>query len=113
MTGRTHRPAAAVTAIGVEPEDLPLAVRGAYSQFWILPDGRLCGLVRLLYHWTVHVDIDPIGYSDRYCFMTAELAIDGMNGWDGCGDPINWHKHPKTGRIRPDRTAASEYLEQG
>jgi len=43
--------------------------------------------------------------------MTADLAAEAMDQWDGAGDPINWHKHPKTGGIRPDRTAASEYLE--
>jgi hypothetical protein len=99
------------TVSAVQPEDLSPAVRAVYRQFWTLPDGRLCGLLKLLFHWTVHVDIDPIGYGDRYCFITAELAIAAMDAWDGNGDPLNWHKHPKTGRIRPDRTVASEYRE--
>ena len=96
---------------GLTPGDLPEGVAKAYRQFWTLPDGRLCGLLRLLFHWTVHVDIDPVGYRDRYCFMTPELAIEAMDQWDGTGDPINWHKHPSTGRLRPDRTAASEIIE--
>ncbi len=98
-------------ASGVRPEDISPEVLAAYKRFWTLPDGRLCGLHRLLYHWTVHVDIDPVGYADRYCFMTAELAIEAMDQWDGAGDPINWHKHPRTGRIRPDRTVISEHRE--
>jgi hypothetical protein len=96
---------------GVRPEDLPEGVTKPYHQFWILPDGRLCGLMRLLFHWTVHVDIDFTGYRERYCFMTPELAIEAMDQWDGTGDPINWHKHPSTRRLRPDRTPASECLE--
>jgi len=96
---------------GMKPEDLPEEVTKHYRQFWILPDGRLCGLLRLLHHWTVHLDLDYVGYADRYCFMTPELAIEAMSLWDGRGDPINWHKHPSTGRVRPDRTAASEYVE--
>lgn len=95
----------------VTPEDLHPADREAYLQFWTLPDGRLCGLHRLLMHWTVHVDIDLCGYADRYCYETAELAIKAMNSWDGTIDPEGWHRHPTTGRRRPDKTRASEFIE--
>jgi hypothetical protein len=33
----------------------------------------------LLYHCTVHVDIDPSGYADRYCFVMAERAVEAMD----------------------------------
>lgn len=96
---------------GLKPEDLPDEITKHYRQFWTLPDGRLCGLMRLILHWTVHIDLDYGGYRERYCFLTPELAVEAMDQWDGTGDPINWHKHPNTGRVRPDRTAASEYVE--
>lgn len=31
--------------------------------------------------------------------------------WDGHGEPDGWTRHPASGRIRPDGTAASEQLE--
>lgn len=66
----------------------------------VLPDGRMIGVHQLLYHWTMHVDINEYGYEDRYCFWTRGLAVAAMETWDGTGDPINWHKHPATDRIR-------------
>lgn len=98
---------------GITPADLPEDVTKHYKQFWSLPDGRLCGLLRLLMHWTVHVDLHEFGYEERYCFETDDLAIEAMAAWEGTGDPINWHKHPNTGRIRPDRTPASQQYEPG
>lgn len=82
-----------------------------FHQFWKLPDGQVCGLSRLIYHWTVKIDLSEIGYRDRYCFPTSDLAITAMEQWNGEGDPINWHRHPRTGRRRPDYTPASEYIE--
>lgn len=93
------------------PDQLDQDDRATYMRFWRLPDGRLCGLQRLLFHYTVHVDIFAFGYSDRYCFITAELALDAMSRWDGTGDPDNWHRHPTTGRRRPDADPAREHIE--
>jgi len=69
-----------------------------------LPDGRYIGTLRLLYHWTIHVDIDPTGYADRYCFENYELAKRAFDEWNGEGDPDFWHRHPGTGRRRDPAT---------
>jgi len=92
-------------------ETLDREIIESYDRFWTLPDGRLCGLKRLLYHWTVHIDIDNWGYADRYCFADPGLAIEAMEKWDGTGDPINWHRHPTSGRRRPDGDPEKEYYE--
>lgn len=84
----------------MNPEDLAEEVRRSYHSFKSLPDGRLCGIMKLLFHWTIHVDIDPVGYGDRYCYQTLDLAVEAMEKWDGTGDPDNWHRHPKSGRRR-------------
>lgn len=81
-------------------EDLDPEIAKYYVHFRNLPDGRLCGVMRLLFHWTLHVDIDPVGYADRYCYMTKEGAIRALDEWDGIGDPVGWHRHPLSGRRR-------------
>jgi hypothetical protein len=71
-----------------------------YTAMRTLSDGRICGVHRLLYHWTMHIDISEWGYEDRYCFATEAMAIEAMEAWDGNGDPVNWHRHPASGRRR-------------
>ncbi len=83
---------------------LPEEVKNQYIDLRQLPDGRYIGTLRLLFHWTMHVDIDPIGYADRYCFATYELAKKAFDEWSGDGDPDYWHRHPKTGRRRDPET---------
>jgi len=86
------------------PDDLDPRARAMYVYFKTLPDGRLCGVGRLLFHWTLHVDIDPVGYADRYCYQTAAGAIAALTEWDGRGDPVGWHRHVLTGRRRDPQT---------
>lgn len=76
-----------------------------------LPDGRLVGVLRLLFHWTMHVDIHDDGYEDRYCYQTEEGAVSAMQAWSGEGDPEGWHRHPKTGRRRPEGNQTKEYID--
>ena len=71
-----------------------------YFAMKTLPDGRRCGVVRLIYHFTMHVDINEIGYEDRYCYRTLDGALRALADWDGEGDPEGWHRNPKTGRRR-------------
>jgi hypothetical protein len=80
--------------------DLPEEITSSYDEMRVLPDGRICGVHRLMFHWTMHVDIDPVGYAEHYCFATKELALKALHEWDGIGDPEGWHRHPKTGRRR-------------
>ena len=81
-------------------EDLPPDVVSEYTDIRQLPDGRCIGVHRLLFHWTMHIDIDSWGYADRYCFSTYELAKTAFDEWNGEGDPRGWHRHPTSGRRR-------------
>lgn len=71
-----------------------------YTYIVVLPDGRVCGVHRLLYHWTLHVDVHEDGYQDRYCYASEDSAISALLTWNGVGEPTGWHRHPKTGRRR-------------
>lgn len=71
-----------------------------YTMLGKLPDGSVCGVHKLMFHWTMHIGLDDIGYADRYCFATEQLAQMAMILWNGDGDPQLWHKHPMTGRCR-------------
>lgn len=83
---------------------LPPEVAEHYRLFGVLPDGRICGVHRLLFHWTMHIGVDDIGYAERYCFETFELAKTALETWSGEGDPEGWHKHPDSGRYRDPNT---------
>jgi len=73
----------------------------AYTALKRLNDGRLVGIMPLMFHWTLHVDINPFGYADKYCFATRDMAETAIVEWDGHGDPGNqWHRHIGTGRRR-------------
>ena len=71
-----------------------------YAAYRQLPDGRWIGIHRLLFHWTLHVDIHDFGYEDRWCIDTLEHALEAMMAWNGEGEPLHWHKHPSEGMNR-------------
>lgn len=85
-------------------EGLPDEVVPQYLALRRLPDGRIIGVHRLLYHWTLHVDIGEFCYAERYCYQTVESALQAFNEWDGKGDPEGWHRHPTSGRRRDPAT---------
>lgn len=79
-------------------------VLGHYAALRLLPDGRLIGVTPLLFHWTLHIGIDWMGYAERYCYRDQGLALYDMLTWSGKGDPQHWHKHPTSGRRRDLKT---------
>lgn len=92
-------------------DTLPDDVKAEYAALRVLADGRVIGVRRLLFHWTLHIDIDWIGYRDNYCYETWERAMVGFIGWSGEGDPPGgWHRHTASGRRRPDGDPAQEYI---
>lgn len=86
----------------VTPDEtgLDTEIAAYYTLLGKLPDGRVCGVQKLLYHYTLHVGIDDFGYADRYCYTTRARAEKHLREWDGNGDPEGWHRHPATGRRR-------------
>jgi hypothetical protein len=82
-------------------DEISNETKSHYTAMRELPDGRVCGVHRLLFHWTMHIGISNYGYEERYCYQTEKQAIDSMMAWDGTGDPPgDWHKHPDSGRRR-------------
>ena len=80
---------------------LPEQIVSNYKALRRLPDGRLIGVLRLLFHWTLHIDIWELGYSDRYCYPDLDDCLAACQTWDGTGDPPGfWNRHPISGRRR-------------
>lgn len=92
----------------IEVSDLSPEVTEHYIDIRRLEDGRIVGTKRLLYHWTLHIDIDHFGYAERYCFRTYELVKNAFDTWSGEGDPVGWHRHPESGR-RADPVTGIEW----
>lgn len=82
-----------------------------------LGDGSWIMVKRLLFHWMmVRGDFDDlIGYWDRWCYATEELAREALSRFPihppADYEPSGWHRHPPTGRRRPDGDATREYIE--
>jgi hypothetical protein len=53
---------------------------------------------------------DKIGYADRWCYATRELAQKALDEWTGQDEPSGWHRHPATGRRRENGDPAREYI---
>lgn len=80
---------------------------------------RLCGddktyvaIIPFLYTCAVIVgDVsDDSGYRDRWCYHGFEAALAAFEAWDGQGEPPGWHRHPSSGRRRPEGDAGREYV---
>jgi hypothetical protein len=41
---------------------------------------------------------DERGYDDQWCYRNRLSAIAALEVWDGTGEPVGWHRHPRTGR---------------
>lgn len=72
----------------------------------------------LIFHWTITRGLfaDPVGYFDRWCYANAAgalaaLAAFPMHPQDGY-EPMGWHRHPASGRRRPDGDPAREFRER-
>jgi hypothetical protein len=77
-----------------------------------LDDNRYVAVLPLLFTWGVVVGrvVDETGYDDRWCYSSLEAAVAYATVWDGDGEPEGWHRHPPTGRRRPDGDPTKEYV---
>lgn len=83
---------------------------GALAQR-LLPDGRELVVYPQLFTSRLIVGMpDAQWYDDCWCYHRPEDAIAAMNEWDGKGEPTGWHRHPPSGRRRPEGDAAAEYV---
>jgi hypothetical protein len=90
-----------------------IADMSGYEYYTRLPEGRDACIARIGFNWMIIADLTEWGYGDRWCFATKHLALRGLGMWidaDGKGEPQGWHRHPETGRRRPDGDASKEYI---
>jgi hypothetical protein len=61
----------------------------------LLPNGRIAGLLPMIFTVGVAVDVEADGtYSSRWCYPDLASAAQGLLDWDGTGDPPGpWLKH--------------------
>lgn len=77
-----------------------------------LDDDRFVAVYPLLFTHRVIVGRldDTWGYTDGWCYVHAADALTAATAWDGTGEPAGWHRHPDTGRRRPDGDPDREYV---
>ena len=59
---------------------------------------------------------DRYSYEDRWCYHNKAAAIAALLNWATAyprpAEPSGWHRHPASGRRRPDGDPAQEYIRQ-
>lgn len=78
-----------------------------------LDDGRFITVQPLIYTAFISIGGEPRhGYSDRWCYHSVEQAIAAADAWDPLEtpEPVGWHRHPSSGRRRPDGDPGREYV---
>lgn len=55
--------------------------------------------------------VGALYYEDCWCYGSVKAAVKAAEVWDGEGDPPDgWHRHPASGRRRPDGDPKKEYV---
>lgn len=78
-----------------------------------LPDGkRFAAIMPLMFTYAIVTvrDGDFNSTADRWCYHNLHDACTALDAWDGTGEPTGWHRHPATGRRRPNGDATQEYI---
>jgi hypothetical protein len=81
-------------------------------QIGTAPDGRRIAVIPLMYTAAVIIGRphQATWYDDRWCYTSATAALAAAQAWDGTGEPDGWHRHPPTGRRRPDGDPSKEHI---
>lgn len=89
----------------VKPEDV---------RFRYLKRNRYMAIIPFLYTTAIIVgdSRNPTFYEDRWCYETMEAAMKAFDKWDGASgtEPSGWHRHPNSGRRRPDGIESAQYV---
>lgn len=90
-----------------------IAQANGYHFYTVLPGGRDAAIAKYVFTYAIISDLTESHFGDRWCYQTLGEAILALGEWmerDGEGEPRNWHRHPDTGRRRPDGDASKEYV---
>jgi hypothetical protein len=85
-----------------------------YAHYTRFSNGRDACLASMVFTVAILSDLTRWGYGDRWCYETFDKALNALIDWqkrDGEGEPTGWHRHPDTGRRRPDGDASKEYID--
>ena len=80
-----------------------------------LGDGTYIMVKPLMFHWTMIRGVvgDTTGYFDRWCYATKELAMYALSAFPSNPpsgyEPAGWHRHPMSGRRRPNGDPSLEH----
>lgn len=81
-----------------------------------LEDGTYVVAKPLMFHWTLIRGAwdDTLGYFDRWCYADRDGALAALAAFplrpDPRYEPTGWHRHPMSGRRRPDGTSDTEIV---
>jgi len=53
---------------------------------------------------------DGLTIDNEWHYESSDLAIFAAAVWDGENEPTGWHRHPSSGRRRPEGDEAREYV---
>lgn len=86
-----------------------------YKNVRPLPSGRWAGTQQFLFTHAILVGQmhNEQWHDDRWCYKDEKSALAALDAWTktgGVGEPENWHRHPGTGRRRPDGNQEREYV---
>ncbi len=78
----------------------------------MLPDGRIGFLIQMAFTWRLCIGFedDHFGHDDGWCYHDLSSSLAALAEWDGIGEPSGWHRHPASGRRRPDGDADREFI---
>lgn len=86
-----------------------------FVEGWVVkeaPDGRRVWAVPFMFTGALIIGSpDSWTYDDRWCYANVALAVTQARAWgaEPGTEPAGWHRHPETGRRRPDGDPAREY----
>lgn len=96
-----------------EQDKLVKHLQGFYPVVQVKADGNVCALAQMAFTWAILSECCYAGYADRWCYadpLKAIVAFATWNGEDGT-EPEGWHRHPGSGRRRPDGDPEREYVD--
>lgn len=97
--------------------DLPFAVWDDERAVWVVGGTSAYTIDVMPLLFTAALVTTPRGqdryYTDRWCYTTVEKAALAGHAWDPAVDkePSGWHRHPASGRRRPDGDPAQEHVQ--
>jgi hypothetical protein len=87
-----------------------LAKAEGYTDVRIV-DGDVRGIYRFMFTYAIISGIDRYGYSGRWCYEDYATAIKSLNNWHADEkEPYGWHRHPDSGRRRPNGDATKQFI---